>query len=86
MTSLITAKKLTVRDCSLFIVQGEAEEKLYSYNIFSLPPVKTSKIFKAPPPNRQNKNINFGPPSSSLSLFRETKIDNEDQYTITIID
>jgi hypothetical protein len=27
-----------VRDCSLFIVQGETEEKLYSYNIFSLPP------------------------------------------------
>jgi hypothetical protein len=45
---------------------------------FRCPPLKTSKIFKAPPPppNRQNKNINFGPPSSSLSLFRETKIDN----------
>jgi hypothetical protein len=39
---------------------------------FLCPPLKTSKMFKAPPPNTQNKNINFGspPPSSSLSLFR----------------
>jgi hypothetical protein len=31
---------------------------------FRCPPLKTRKIFKAPPPNRQNKNINFGPPPS----------------------
>jgi hypothetical protein len=30
--------QILLRDCSLFIVQGETEEKLYSYNIFSLPP------------------------------------------------
>jgi hypothetical protein len=32
------SKLFPVRDCSLFIVQGETEQKLYSYNIFSLPP------------------------------------------------
>jgi hypothetical protein len=35
---LIRALLSQIKDCSLFIVQGETEEKLYSYNIFSLPP------------------------------------------------
>jgi hypothetical protein len=33
-----TFQNCDIRDCSLFIVQGETEEKLYGYNIFLLPP------------------------------------------------
>ena len=51
----------SVRDRSLFIAPegGGAEEKLYSYNIFSLPPLKTSGILKAPS-TKEIKKINFG--------------------------
>jgi hypothetical protein len=78
-----------LRDCSLFIVQGRLRRNSTVLIFFRCPPLKTRKIFKAPPPpNRQNKNINIGPPlalylylekQNSSSLFRETKIDNGDQ-------
>jgi hypothetical protein len=46
---ILMVRQQRFRDCSLFIVQGETEEKLYSNNIFSLPPLKPIKFSKPPP-------------------------------------
>ena len=65
-----TAILSSLRDCSLFIVQGETEEKLYKF--FRCPPLKTSKIFKAPPPQQAKQEHKcWSPPPLALYLYFE---------------